>query len=63
MPAPASGVVTQLCVEEGERVKVGALMLVVDGETTAQGPGGSAHGAAAGPAAIANRPAEAAAGA
>ena len=36
MPAPASGVVTRLCVSEGERVKVGALMMVVDGHTSAQ---------------------------
>jgi pyruvate dehydrogenase E2 component (dihydrolipoamide acetyltransferase) len=36
MPAPASGVVTRLCVSEGERVKVGSLMMVVDGHTSAQ---------------------------
>ena len=36
MPAPASGVVTKLCVTEGERVKVGSLMMVVDGHTSAQ---------------------------
>lgn len=36
MPAPASGVVTRLCVSEGERIKVGSLMMVVDGHTTAQ---------------------------
>ena len=36
MPAPASGVVTRLCVTEGERVKVGSLMMVVDGHTSAQ---------------------------
>lgn len=35
MPAPASGVVTRLCATEGERVKVGALMMVVDGHTSA----------------------------
>jgi pyruvate dehydrogenase E2 component (dihydrolipoamide acetyltransferase) len=40
MPAPASGVVARLCVNEGERVKVGALLMVVDGHT-------SAHSAAA----------------
>lgn len=36
MPAPASGIVTRLCVSEGERVKVGSLMMVVDGHTSAQ---------------------------
>src|SRR3712207_5220152 len=37
MPAPASGVVTRLCVNEGERIKVGALMMVVEGHTSAHG--------------------------
>ena len=60
MPAPASGTVIKLCVDEGERVKVGALMLVVDGETTAQSAGGAVHGAEAGAAAMANAPAAAA---
>lgn len=36
MPAPASGVVTRLCVNEGERVKVGSLLMVVDGHTSAR---------------------------
>lgn len=37
MPAPASGIVTKLCVTEGDRIKVGSLMMVVDGHTSAQG--------------------------
>lgn len=37
MPSPASGVVSKLCASEGDRVKVGALLMVVDGHTSAQG--------------------------
>jgi pyruvate dehydrogenase E2 component (dihydrolipoamide acetyltransferase) len=40
MPAPASGVVTKLCVTEGDRIKVGSLMMVVDGHTSAHNAGG-----------------------
>jgi pyruvate/2-oxoglutarate dehydrogenase complex dihydrolipoamide acyltransferase (E2) component len=53
MPAPASGMVTRLCVSEGERVKVGSLMMVVDGHTSAQAvsseDGGGTAGKADGP--------------
>jgi pyruvate dehydrogenase E2 component (dihydrolipoamide acetyltransferase) len=37
MPSPASGVVSKLCVTEGDRVKVGSLLMVVDGHSSAQG--------------------------
>lgn len=36
MPAPASGRVTRLCAAVGERVKVGSLLMVVDGQSTAR---------------------------
>jgi pyruvate/2-oxoglutarate dehydrogenase complex dihydrolipoamide acyltransferase (E2) component len=37
MPSPASGVVSKLCATEGDRVKVGSLLMVVDGHSSAQG--------------------------
>ena len=36
MPAPASGRVARLCAAVGERIKVGELLMVVEGESTAQ---------------------------
>lgn len=36
MPAPASGRVVRLCAAVGERIKVGELLMVVEGESTAQ---------------------------
>lgn len=36
MPAPASGRVTKLCAAVGERVRVGALLMVVEGQSTVQ---------------------------
>ena len=36
MPSPASGVVSKLCATEGDRVKVGSLLMVVDGHSSAQ---------------------------
>lgn len=45
MPAPASGRISRLCVNEGERIKVGSVLLVVDlpdGGEPATGPGAEA---------------------
>ncbi|CAN5679524.1 dihydrolipoamide acetyltransferase family protein [soil metagenome] len=42
MPAPASGRVTRLCAAIGERVKVGSLLMVVDGDSTVQTSAGPA---------------------
>lgn len=46
MPAPAAGRITELCVQEGERIKVGSLMLVMETVAgTVPAPSGPAHGA------------------
>jgi len=47
MPAPASGVVSKLCASEGDRVKVGALLMVVEGHTSEQGVSTESAGPAA----------------
>jgi len=47
MPAPASGRVVRFAVAEGQRIKVGELMMVIEGTTSARSSGDSGGHAAA----------------
>src|SRR6202165_1597096 len=54
LPAPASGTVTEILIEEGETVTVGQVIarISVNGGTRAPAPAGEPSGAAASPSAI-----------
>jgi pyruvate dehydrogenase E2 component (dihydrolipoamide acetyltransferase) len=47
MPAPAAGRITELCVQEGERIKVGSLMLVMETAGAMAIAAAGAHGSPA----------------